>query len=137
MVSVWWSTEPIASSRAPRCGFGRQGSWTTRRMPAGAMAVAGGAAAVTAGKGLRDAEAMASEHFTDVHPSAGRDLAADGRRGAGRLRRVPAAAGVGPAAGRLSDDADPDVLSGGQPGGGDVGDHCAAREAIRTGARPD
>src|SRR5579862_2063599 len=82
-------------------------------------------------------EALRSEPIPDLHPEAGGHLTDDGGRGSGRVRSVPATSGVGAAAGRLPDHADPDVLSGRQPGGGDVLDHRAARKTVRAGAGTD
>ena len=83
------------------------------------------------------AEALAGESLPNLHPEAGGDVADDGRRGARRCHGVPATAGLGAAPGRLPDHADPDVLPGREPGGSDVFDHRAAREAVRPGARTD
>ena len=54
-----------------------------------------------------------------------------------RHRRLPAAAGLGAAAGGLSDDSGRDVLSGRQPGRDGLGRHRAARAAVRPGAGPE
>ena len=78
-----------------------------------------------------------SESVPDIHSSARRDFADDGRSRARRHRCVPAVAGFGAAAGRLPDHSDPDVLSRRQPGSDGILGHCAARKAVRSGAGPD
>src|SRR5262252_6562563 len=111
--------ERTASSRAHRSGFERLVSWRIRRTTLAARAAAGEAVEEATADRKAAAEATVSEHFTDVHSAARRDVAHDGRRRARGVCRVPAAAGLGAASGRLSDDADPDVLSGRQPGSRD------------------
>ena len=78
-----------------------------------------------------------SESVPDLHPEAGSHLTDDGGRGARGFRCVPATAGLGAAAGRLPDHANPDVLPRREPGGGDVVDHRAARETVRAGPGTD
>src|SRR3979409_2510381 len=74
-----------------------------------------------------------------VYSSASGHLASDGGHFACRICCVCAAAGVGAAAGGLSDDSGADVLSGGEPGGdGVVGDGSAGAAVwADTGAEPD
>ena len=76
------------------------------------------------------------EPLADVHPPAGGDLAADGGDPAGRHGRVPAAAGLRAAPGRLSDHPGAHVLSRREPGRDGVGGDDAARAAVRPAARP-
>ncbi len=80
------------------------------------------------------ASSRPNESLTSVHPAAGGHLAADGGDRAVRAAGPEAAAAVGAAAGRLSDDPGPDALSGGESRG-DVADrHCAAGAAVRADA---
>src|SRR3984885_8838461 len=79
------------------------------------------------------------ESVEAIYSSASGHLAPDGGHFACGVCCVCAAAGVGAAAGGLSDDPGADVLSGGESGGdGFVGDG-AAGAAVRadTGAKPD
>src|SRR5438552_3505255 len=81
----------------------------------------------------------ANESVAAVHPEAGRDHAADGRDPACRRVRVPPAADLGAAAGRLPDHPDLHLLPRREPrGDGFVGDR-APRAAIRpdSGAQAD
>ena len=81
-------------------------------------------------------KAATNEPVASVHPAAGRDVAADGRRSllAGAVA-LPAAPGLGAAAGRLPDDPGRDVLSGRESRRHGVGRHRAARAAVRPAAR--
>src|SRR4030088_949075 len=74
-----------------------------------------------------------------VYSSASGHLASDGGHFACGICCVCAAAGVGAAAGGLSDDSGADVLPGGEPGGdGCVGDGTAGAAVwTDTGAEPD
>src|ERR1700761_5627483 len=58
-----------------------------------------------------------NESVTAIYFEAGGNVAADGGDIAGGSGGVPAVAGIGVAGGRLSDDPDIDVLSGGESGG--------------------
>ena len=78
----------------------------------------------------------AHEHLAPVHPAARRDGAADGGAAAVGHPGLPAAAGLGAAAGRLPDDPHHHLLSGRQPGGDDQRGHGAARAAVRSDAGP-
>ena len=71
-----------------------------------------------------------------VHPSAGRHGAADGGAPAVGPPRLPAAAGLGAAAGRLPDDPHRHLLSGREPGSHDERGDRAARAPVRPDARP-
>src|SRR5258707_8682674 len=74
-----------------------------------------------------------------IHSSASGHLASDGGHFACGICCVCAAAGVGAAAGGLSDDSGADVLSGGEPGGDGVIGHGSAGTAVwtDTGAESD
>src|SRR5438034_4532784 len=74
-----------------------------------------------------------------IYSAASGHLASDGGHFACGICCVCAAAGVGAAAGGLSDDPGADVLSGGEPGGdGVVGDGAAGASVwADTGAEPD
>src|SRR6185312_5139584 len=82
----------------------------------------------------RRAGTASSESVANLHPPACSDFAHDGRSGSGWYCRVPAIAGLGSAAGRLSHDPGSDVLSGRGPGGDDVRGYRAAGKAVRAGA---
>src|ERR1700737_4568995 len=74
-----------------------------------------------------------------IYSSASGHLASDGGHFACGICCVCAAAGVGAAAGGLSDDPGADVLSGGEPGGDGIVGNGAAGEAVwaDTGAESD
>src|SRR5437016_12685431 len=74
-----------------------------------------------------------------IYSSASGHLASDGGHFACGFCCVCAAAGVGAAAGGLSDDSGADVLSGGEPGGDGVIRDGAAGAAVwaDSGAEPD
>src|SRR5262249_37636055 len=115
---------------------GTASSWT---VPTGWLKVrrcASGALPPTVRRRNAAAETAHREHLQNVRPETGRDVAPHGRRCPGRVRRLPATAGLGAATGRLSDHADPDVLPRREPRGRDVFDHGAARETVWPGARP-
>src|SRR6516164_2992636 len=88
--------------------------------------------------GLRRAprrEAPVDESVTAVRPAAGGHHIIDGGSDAGRLCSLPAVAGVGLAAGGLSDDSGDHFLSRRQPGSdGLLGDR-AARAKLRADSR--
>src|SRR5436190_8675195 len=79
------------------------------------------------------------ESFEAIYSAASGHLASDGGHFACRICCVCAAAGVGAAAGGLSDDPGADVLSGGEPGGDGVFGDGAIGAAVwtDTGAEPD
>src|SRR5580692_5449353 len=74
-----------------------------------------------------------------IYSSASGHLASDGGHFACRICCVCAAAGIGAAAGGLSDDSGADVLSRGEPGGDGVFGDGSAGAAVwtDTGAEPD
>ena len=88
-----------------------------------------------AGRPRASGEGDPDEPVAPVHPAADRDLAADGGAAARGRRRLPAAAGLGAAAGRLPDDPGGHVLSRRQPRRDGLVGHRAARAAVRPGAR--
>ena len=75
-----------------------------------------------------------SEPVAHLHPAAGRHGAADGRDPAGGHRRLPPAAALGAARGRLPDDPGGDALPGREPRRGHLVDHRAARAPVRPDA---
>ena len=127
-------TGPGAAPVARAVSAGRPGR-------AGAPAVrlrtaSGGAAARAVIRARVAGGHRAHEPVTPVHPPAGRDGAADGGAAAVGHPRLPAAAGLGAAAGRLPDDPHHHLLSGRQPGGDDELGDGAARAAVRPASRP-
>src|SRR5258708_36561419 len=72
------------------------------------------------------------ESFKAIYSSASGHLASDGGHFACGICCVCAAAGVGAAAGGLSDDSGADVLSRGEPGGDGVFGDCSAGAAVWT-----
>src|SRR5579862_2017403 len=134
-------TAPTGWLKAPWSGYANRENWITRPKrlqaagedgagPGSRRAIARLEKAKIAAKRVR-LEAPLRESIPIVHRKAGRDIADDGGSNPCRTHRLHAAAGVGAATGRLSDHANPDVLSGSKPGGRDVFDYCAARETVR------
>ena len=80
---------------------------------------------------------LAVEPFATLHSSAGRNIAADGRRPARRRCGLQAVTRLGAAGGRLSDDPGPHVLSRRQPGRDGLVGHRAARAPVRPSAGPE
>ena len=87
--------------------------------------------------GQHTARVPAHEPVTPFHPAAGRNLPADDRRRAGRIRRLSSAACLGIAAGRLPNDSGSDVLPRRRSRGYGHSRNIAARTAVRAGSRPD
>ena len=77
------------------------------------------------------------ESVAPVHPAAGRDHAVDGRDPARGHRRVPRAAAVRAARGRLPDDPGGHAVSRREPGRDDLVDHRAAGAPVRPDAGPE
>src|SRR5262245_31309464 len=96
--SAWWSTASTACARARRSKR-RKDRFLTKKNSKKEDA---------AKKGL-------SEPLPAVHPAAGGDLAADGRDPDLRHPRLPPAAAVRPARGRLPHHPGADVLPGREP----------------------
>src|SRR5271157_200431 len=136
---------PTGWLKAPWSESGKPERWTTRQAMTPAPPEADGAAVaavadlrrVAATSKRARAEALVGESLPHLHPQAGGNLADDGWSGAGRGHGLPATAGLGAAPGGLPHHSSPDVLPGFEPGGSDVFDHRAAREAVRPGARAD
>src|SRR5690554_5133357 len=82
--------------------------------------------------GARAEVGATNESFAAIYFAADRDVAADDSDIAGGPGDVQAIAGVGVAAGGLSDDPDIDVLSGCEPGSDGVGGDGAIGAAIRA-----
>src|SRR6185312_13668168 len=87
------------------------------------------------GKAPRSRSAPGGESVAPFHPAPGRDLARDGGDRARRAARLPPAAAIGAAGGRLPDDPRGDLLPGREPGSDDLVGHRAARAPVRTDAR--
>src|ERR1700688_5067603 len=106
---------PTGSSKARGCECGKPENWTIRRdsIPPREVEEAAASAAAKAKRAAAKRgreEGIPSEPLPDFHPAAGGDVADDGGCCADRFRCFPGTAGLGAAASRLPDDADPDVL---------------------------
>ena len=123
---------PAAKARPPR-GERPPGSGAATRGPA---AREGRRLTQPPASGVRT---VPDESVPSIHPAPGRDHAADGRSAARRHRRLPRAAALRVARGRLPDDPGRDALPRGEPRRDGVVGHGAARAAVRpdAGLEPD